>query len=297
MFDCLVAGDANVDLLVEGVVDVEIGTEKLATGLDLVLGGSSAITAFNLSSLGASVSFVGVIGHDLFGRFTEEKLAAGGVDLTGLCRTTEAKTGMTIWHSHRGRRAGVTYPGTIAMLQVKHIPEQLLKSARHLHMGAYFLQTCLHNDAPDLFARAKKLGLTTSLDCNYDPAERWDSHLKQVLRHTDFFFPNEDEASKITGAANASVAARDLAALARTVIVKRGANGAFVASQTREFEVPAIPTEAVDTTGAGDSFNAGFLAAFLSGGNLEACAQAGVLAGARCVQQVGGIAAFERHEA
>lgn len=297
VFDCLVAGDANVDLLMEGVADIEIGTEKLATGLDLVLGGSSAITAFNLASLGASVSFVGVIGQDLFGRFTEEKLAAAGVDLTGLCRTTEAKTGITIWHSHGGRRAAVTYPGTIAMLQMKHIPEQLLRSARHLHMGAYFLQTCLHNDAPDLFAQAKKLGLTTSLDCNYDPAERWDSHLKEVLRHVDFFFPNEDEALKITGAANASTAARDLATLAGTVIVKRGAHGAFVASQTIDFEVPALRTEVVDTTGAGDSFNAGFLAAFLGGGVLEACAQAGVLAGARCVQQVGGTAAFERHEA
>ena len=294
LFDCLVAGDANVDLLVEGVVDLEVGTEKLASRLELVLGGSSAITAYNLSSLGASVTFVGVIGQDLFGRFTEEKLRSGGVDIAGLRRTQDANTGMTIWHSRNGKRAGVTYPGTIAMLQAKDIPEDLLKSARHLHVGAYFLQTSLHADAPDLFAQAKKLGLTTSLDCNYDPAGRWDSNLTAVLRHTDLFLPNESEALMITGKPDAAAAAHDLATLARTVVVKRGAHGAYIATDTTGFEVPAIPAKVIDTTGAGDSFNAGFLIEFLKGGNLRSCAEAGVIAGARSVQQVGGTAAFEK---
>jgi sugar/nucleoside kinase (ribokinase family) len=297
MFDCLVAGDANVDLLVDGVITLETGTEKLASDLNLVLGGSSAITAFNLARLGASVTFAGVIGTDLFGRFVEEKLTSGGVDLTGLRRQPDVKSGVTIWHSFEGKRAGVTYAGTSAMLELKDVPDELLTSARHLHIGAYFLQTHLHSDAPALFARAKKLGLTTSVDCNYDPSERWNSNLQAVLQHADLFFPNEDEALRITGKLTAKAAAHDLASLAKTVVVKRGAEGALVVNAATEFEIPAIPTTAIDTIGAGDSFNAGFLAAFLKGADLHACATAGAVAGSRNVQHVGGTAAFEMQSA
>lgn len=293
MFDCLVAGDACVDLLVAGTVELEVGVEKLASSMHLVLGGSSSITAFNLSRLGASVTFASVLGDDLFGRFVAEKLAAGGVDLTYLRRTTDVNTGLTIWHSKDGCRAGVTYAGTIALLAASDLSDSALRSARHLHIGSYFLQTGLHADAPRIFARAKQLGLTTSLDCNYDPAETWDSNLKAVLPHIDAFFPNEDEATKITGAPDAASAARELAKLARIAVVKRGAEGAVVATASGEFSLPALKTEVVDTTGAGDSFDAGFLAEFVRGTPLRDCAHAGIVAGARNVGKVGGTAAFE----
>lgn len=293
MFDCLVAGDANVDILVDGVIELEPGTEKLASDLNVVLGGSSAITAFNLSRLGATVTFTGVIGHDLFGRFVEDKLRSGGVDLTRLQTTGAAKTGVTIWHSESSRRAGVTYAGTIAMLEAHQLTDPILKSARHLHVGAYFLQTGLHAAAPELFARAKQLGLSTSLDCNYDPAERWDSNLRALLPHVDVFFPNEDEALKITRQTTVEDAAREVATLARTVVVKRGADGVLVSSGSTQFSLSALPAKVVDTTGAGDSFNAGFLAEFLSGHSIEQCAGAGVRAAARSIGAVGGTAAFE----
>jgi sugar/nucleoside kinase (ribokinase family) len=292
-FDCLIAGDANIDLLVEGAIDLEIGKEKLASNLSLVLGGSSGITAFNLSRLGAQVRFVGVIGEDEFGRFVEEKLASGGVDVSHLIRISTQKTGVTIWHTRAGKRAGVTYAGTVAMLKPEQVTDALLKSVRHLHVGAYFLQTDLHAEAPDLFARAKRLGLTTSIDCNYDPDERWDANLMAVLKHSDLFFPNEDEALRISGEPTALAAARALASLARIVIVKCGADGAVVVTKEREFKVPPVPATIVDTTGAGDSFNAGFLAEFFKGSSLETCAHAAAVAGARSVQAVGGTAAFE----
>jgi sugar/nucleoside kinase (ribokinase family) len=293
MFDCLVAGDANVDLLMDGVIALEPGTEKLAHGMNLVLGGSSAITAFNLSRLGRQVVFVGLVGNDLLGRFVEEKLTGGGVDTRWLARSETEKTGLTIWHSCQGERAGVTYQGTIAMLEADEVSDDMLKSARHLHVGAFFLQTRMQAGAAQLFARAQTLGLTTSVDCNHDPAEQWDSNLREVIKHADIFFPNEDEARAITGCPSAASAARELAKLAGCVVVKRGARGALIATRNREFELPAFPTDVVDTTGAGDSFNAGFLSRFLLGEDLEACAQFGALAAARSVGQVGGTAAFE----
>jgi sugar/nucleoside kinase (ribokinase family) len=291
--DCIVAGDVNVDLLIEGVTELEIDKEKLATRMDLVLGGSSGITAFNLAKLGTRVGIVSVIGKDSFGQFVEDRLGAAGVQMEALRRHATEKTGITIWHSKNQKRAAVTYPGTIAMLRAKDISEEYLRRARHLHIGHYFLLTELHKDAARLFRKAKQLGLTTSVDCNYDPTEHWDSGIRDVLRYTDIFFPNEDESRFLTGKKSASGAARELGKLAGTVVVKLGVRGALVYARGESFRVPAVKARVVDTTGAGDSFDAGFLSRFLRGGSLRECARAGASAGARCVTRVGGTAAFE----
>jgi len=291
--DCLVAGDANADLLIDGIAKLEFEKEKLATDMNLVLGGSSSIFAFNLARLGAKVGFVGVVGDDFFGTFVTERLRWAGVDVRAVKRLCRTKTGLTIWCQKGRQRAGITYNGTIAMLRARDVSDRELRSARHLHVGAYFLLEKLHSGAAALFRRAKKLGLTTSLDCNYDPAETWDSGIRQVLQFTDVFFPNEIEALRLTNCRNVEDAARKLAKLSRIVVVKLGARGALVCTGGKLFRVPAVKTPVVDTTGAGDSFDAGFLASFLKGGSIEASARAGAAAGARAVSAVGGTAAFE----
>jgi sugar/nucleoside kinase (ribokinase family) len=292
--DCLVAGDANADLLIDGIVRLEFEKEKLATDMKLVLGGSSSIFAFNLARLGAKVGFVGVVGDDFFGRFVEERLRWAGVDVHALRRLRHAGTGLTIWCKKGPTRAGITYNGTIAMLRARDVSESSMRKARHLHVGAYFLLEKLHPGAAALFRKAQKLGLTTSLDCNYDPAEKWDSRIRQVLKFTDVFFPNEIEALRLTNCRGVEQAAWELASLARIVVVKLGAQGALVCAQGKQFRVPAVKTRVVDTTGAGDSFDAGFLACFLKGGSIQDSARAGIAAGTRAVSAVGGTGAFER---
>lgn len=292
--DCFVAGEANIDLLIQSNAALEPGTEKLAQNLQLALGGSSAITAFNLSSLGAKVSFVGVVGADAFGAFVRQRLAAAGVDLTFLRQSRREKTGITVWFDRSGQRAGVTYLGTIPLLRPGDIPIDQFRRARHFHVGHYFLLKNLHAKAASVFAEAKRLGLTTSLDCNYDPEEKWDSKIRQVLPCVDIFFPNDQEASRLTGCKRPEDAARELGKLARTVAVKLGAEGVLVFNQGEFFRIPARKVRAIDTTGAGDSFNAGFLARFLQGAPIRECAHAGVAAAARCVRKVGGTAAFEK---
>jgi sugar/nucleoside kinase (ribokinase family) len=291
--DCIVAGEANVDLLIDGIAQLEFEKEKLAKGCGLTLGGSSAITAFNLSRLGARVGFISVVGKDLFGRFVEERLATAGIDLTALRQDREEKTGITIWCQNGKRRAGMTYLGTIAGLRPLDVKEAYLKRARHFHVGAYFLLEGFHAGAARVFQKARRLGMTTSLDCNFDPAEKWDSGIRGVLKHVDVFLPNETEALRLTGAASVRAAALELATLARTVVVKMGARGALVATAGESFRVPAVKARVVDATGAGDSFNAGFLACYLRGGSMAECAGAGVVAGAKSVGFVGGTAAFE----
>lgn len=291
--EVIVAGDVNADLILAGVPPLEAGKEKLARDMNLVLGGSSSITAFNLARLGAKVGFVGVVGDDFLGRFCEERLRWAGVDLGGLRRLKGRKTGLTIWMARGARRAGVTYPGTVQMLRAADVPGAYLRRARHLHVGAYFLQAQLHRGAPALFERAQRLGLTTSLDCNWDPSEKWDSGIRKLLRFTDVFFPNEDEARELTAQRDLRKAAEELGRLARIVVIKRGAKGVFVWSPEGSFAVPALRVRPVDSTGAGDSFNAGFLSRFVRGAPLGECARAGVEAGARAVTRIGGTAAFE----
>lgn len=292
--DCFIAGEANIDLLIQSAAVLEPGTEKLAQNFQVALGGSSAITAFNLSSLGAKVSFVGVVGADTFGAFVKERLAASGVDLTYLRQSQREKTGITVWFDRSGERAGVTYLGTIPLLRPSDIPIDHFKRARHFHVGHYFLLKNLHAKAAAVFAEAKRLGLTTSLDCNYDPEEKWDSKIREVLPYVDIFFPNDQEASRLTGCKHAEDAAKELGKMSRTVAVKLGAQGVLVFHEDEVLRIPARKVRAVDTTGAGDSFNAGFLARFLRGASIRECARAGIAAAARCVRKVGGTAAFEK---
>ncbi len=291
-FDCLVVGDANVDLMVDSPTELAFDKEKLATSIDLVLGGSSSITAYNLASLGTTVDLCAMIGTDLFGRFVRDFLHKGKVGISRLIPHRKVKTGVTIWHSFNGRRAAMTYPGTIPLLraeQVKH-----LDRARHLHVGSYFLLTSFQTGAADLFRKAKKLGLTTSLDCNFDPSEQWDGGIRDVLPYVDFFLPNEVEAKQLTGKSNVVTASRALARVGCTVIVKQGARGAIVCHREKTVRIPAIKVRVVDTTGAGDSFNAGFLSAHLKGKGVVDSAQAGIQAAARSVQKKGGTAAFTK---
>ena len=290
--DILVAGDANVDLLIHGAPPLELDHEKLARGMDLTLGGSSSISAFTLASLGAQVGFIGVLGDDFFGRYVEQQLRSVGVHLQYLKRLSGAKTGITAWHIQGTRRAGVTFEGTIRLLMARDIPSEYLASFRHLHVGHYFLLKKFHTGAVALFRRARRLGLTTSLDCNYDPTGQWDSRIGSVLKETDIFFPNEGEARNIAGRKDVRAAARELGRLARIVVIKRGARGALTCSGDRTFHTPAVRVRVVDRTGAGDSFNAGFLVRFLRGDKLEDCARAGAEAAARSVTHMGGTTAF-----
>ena len=291
--DCLVAGDANMDLLLDGVMRLEPGKEKLAQTMELMLGGSSAITAYNMARLGARVGFAGIVGNDLFGQFLKGKLEEGGVDLQALTVDGTEKTGITVWHSSHGQRAAVTYPGTIAKLKASQVSAALGR-ARHLHVGAYFLLANLHSGAAALFRKARRAGLTTSLDCNYDPSEQWDSHLQAVLQHTDIFFPNETEALRITRTKSAEKAALRLSETVGTVAVKLGERGVLMRTGGVTWHVPALPAKVVDTTGAGDSFNAGFLARFLCGADMRESAEAGIAAAARAIAVMGGTRAFER---
>lgn len=272
--DLLVVGELNADLILRGgdVVPSFGQAEQVVSAADLVLGASGAITACSAARLGASVAYTGVIGDDLIGRFVLGELETRGVDVALVLRRSGERTGLSVVLAREhGDRATLTYPGLIAALRAEDVPAEALRCAGHVHVASPFLQTALRTDLADLLRAAKVAGATTSLDPNWDPSGRW--NLDEVLPHLDLFLPNAGELHHLTGEADVERAAARIAAAGPTVVVKRGVEGAMLHDGKRTFWARApIVDEVVDTTGAGDNFDAGYLIAWLDG-----CRTAGAL--------------------
>ena len=291
-FDLLVVGDANPDLIVRGDVTPEFGqAEKLVDRADLVIGGSGAIAACGAARLGLRVAFAGVVGDDVFGRFMLDALTERGVDTTGLVVDPSRPTGLSVVLSKGEDRVTLSALGAIADLRAEMIDHALLRSSRHVHVSSYFLQTGLAADLPPLFRKAREAGGTTSIDPNWDPAGEWDGGLLSLLSQTDCFLPNSVEARSITGVDDIDVAALTLAERGSIVAVKFGQGGGLALWADEVVRSESIPADVVDTTGAGDSFDAGFLAGRLAGLPLSRCLQLAVACGSLSTRAPGGTAA------
>jgi len=198
------------------------------------------------------------------------------------------KTGVTISVSSERDRALVTYLGAITALTEQDLPDGLLREFEHLHVSSFFLQEGLRPGLARLFARATKLGLSTSLDPGFDPAEQWGADLRDVLAHTDVFLPNEVELAAIGGQEGTKSALEALRNGRTITAVKLGARGAATLLDGQFVEVSPIAVNPLDTTGAGDSFNAGFLHAWLRRMPVETCLRAGVFTGGKSTEAMGG---------
>jgi sugar/nucleoside kinase (ribokinase family) len=148
-------------------------------------------------------------------------------------------------------------------VQQEDVKDEDLKLHNHLHVSSFFLQRGLRPGLKRLFARATDLGLTTSLDPGFDPEERWGGDLRDVLTQVDVFLPNEVELAAITGLDDRVQALRSLQNGRTAVVAKLGAEGSVTLQNDEPVLVPAFLVNAIDTTGAGDSFNAGFLHSWL----------------------------------
>ena len=269
-FSILVAGDANVDLVLRGDVVPRFGqAEQLLDSGELVLGGSASITACGLARLGVATALVARVGNDVFGHFTRQALVAAGVTIDTVATDAVLPTGISVILSAPHDRAILTVPGTIPTLDADAVVAAI-GAASHVHFASYFLQPSLAATLPALLAALRDRGITTSLDTNWDPAERWNT-LGEVLPHVDFLLPNVEELRAIGAALGVpatsdEATARELASLGPRIVVKAGrAGGWSVADRTVVSTSPGLAVEVVDTTGAGDSFNAGYLAAIANG--------------------------------
>lgn len=286
----VVAGEINVDMVFSGVAALpEFGRETLAQAYAQCPGSSSMIVAMGLARLGDAVRFVGRCGTDDFGRFCVDALRERGIDTDAIVADAHLRTGVTVAMTTHADRALLTWPGAIAELAADDVSDAVLAGAQHLHVSSYYLQAGLRPQLGALFARAQAAGLGTSLDPGSDPERRWGSgELIDVLRHVDVFLPNENEAGAITGAATPEEALRALANGRTRTVVKLGRRGAMTLDGGNAVSAPAYAVVAVDTTGAGDSFDAGFLHAWLHGLPTLDCLRWGNACGALSTRGPGG---------
>ena len=293
-FDVTIAGEINLDLILYGLPEVmPLERELLADDFRFTLGSSSAILAHNLAALGVSVGFITRLGDDALGSIALERLAEVGVDLTRVKRVSGVtSTGVTILLNHGGKRHILTYPGTMFEMAATDLDMEYLASSQHFHLSSLFLHKALQPDLPRICRQLKKEGLTLSLDTNDDPDDRWGGALDELLGIVDIFLPNEDEACRISGKANAESAIEALAKRVPLVAVKCGKRGALVQVGNQRWHVPTEVITPIDTIGAGDSFNAGFLTAYLRGKAPDACAAFGNRTAAFSTLRPGGTESF-----
>jgi len=281
-----VLGDCNPDLIVRGGrLEPAFGqVEQLVDEARLVIGGSGAITACGAAKLGVQTALVSLVGDDHFGRFMLEAMAENAVDVSGCITDEEQPTGVTVVLTRGDDRAILTAPGTISALSGEQVDLGQVRRARHLHVSSYYLQTRLQPALPDLMAAARAAGASTSLDTNWDPSERWDSGLTDLLPMVGHLFCNEQEADALGGADH-------IVRTGTSVVIKRGARGATLVGRGGTLESSAPTVEAVDATGAGDSFDAGFIAGLLAGRPADQCLRLACACGALSTRALGGTAA------
>jgi sugar/nucleoside kinase (ribokinase family) len=292
--DVVFVGEINLDLILYGLPEeLHPDRELLASEMCFTLGSSSAICAHNLAVLGTRVGFLSLVGEDAIGAISLERMEAAGVEVSRIRRApAPAATGLTVILPNAHGRFILTYPGTMFDLRISDLDHDYLRMARHFHLASFFLHRALRPDLAELFRATRAAGLTTSLDTNDDPEDRWGRDLLEVLRHVDVFLPNEREAKKIAGKEDLREAIDFLAGIVPVVVVKRGAQGAIARRGRQQFSSPAVAVEPVDLVGAGDSFNAGFLHQFIRGAPLETCLAWGNMAGAFSITRAGGTEAF-----
>jgi len=292
-FDVSVVGELNLDLILSGLPpELELEREHLAKDLTITLGSSSAIFTHNLALLGNRVGFSSAIGSDALGEIALQFLRDSGTDVSGVRRFAGKLTGLTTILPTGTQRYILTYPGTMFEMGFDHLDFDYILDARHLHLSSYYLHRALRPQIPELFRAAKAAGLTTSLDTNDDPEDAWADDLQNVLPYVDVLLPNERELCRIAHTEDPDRAMESVVEQVPLLVVKRGRAGAVAWRGSERYRVEAFPVESVDSVGAGDSFDAGFVHQFIRGGRIEECLKFASLTGALSTTRAGGIEAF-----
>ena len=298
-FDIIALGELNVDLILNQIEgEPEIGKEKFAKQMTLTLGSSTAIFAANAAALGAKVAFCGMIGNDSFGDLVETSLKKKGVDTSYLIRQDKHATGATICMSYDEDRANLTYQGAMDFMSLDDINPEIFKETKHIHISSIYMQSGVKRDLMKILELCKENGVTTSLDTQWDPEEKWDLDYKTILPMLTVFMPNETELKFLTHSENLEEAIEKIRPYANAAVIKCGSKGSILMRKDQPARIqPALLNKhVVDCIGAGDSFNSGFITRLAAGDPLDVCQQYGNMTGAVNTTAAGGTTAFTSRE-
>jgi sugar/nucleoside kinase (ribokinase family) len=279
-----VCGNVVFDVLARPVEQLHFAATTLIETVTQQLGGNAGSTSYTLGKLGIPTFIVTLTGRDAAADSVITRLQSAGVDTSRIMRIAAPTSIAICLVNQAGERALLYHLGAAA----EPFPDFPISGATHFHLAAVFRMTHLRTAAPDVLRRAKDLGMTTSVDTQWDTENEWMKVLGPSLPSTDLLFVNEDEARMLTGFSGIEAAGRALlSAGAGTVCIKLGPRGCQVFSGHSSFASPGFPVQAVDSTGAGDCFSAGYIAALQRNLSHQEAARIANAAGALSVQQLG----------
>jgi len=287
-YDAIVIGDANIDLVVAGCEEIPgPGQEVFVPSMTLHVGGGAALFSLALAKLGLKVAFNGILGEDGFGQFVRDQFVHYGIDTRFIRSSTRNNTGISIAINPEKDRSFITYAGTNSELSLGELDMNSVVLARHVHLTGYRGR---HNHAEyvEMARKIKLLGLTTSLDVGWDDTGEWYAGIFELMKEVDVFFMNEVEAENYTGRSSTKECLKELSEHSRHIVLKLGSRGAVAAVDGAATYRSGFTVPVKDTTGAGDSFNAGYIFGFLSGADPEQCLLYANACGAMSVSQYGG---------
>jgi sugar/nucleoside kinase (ribokinase family) len=283
-YDFLVPGGYFCDLVFAGIPEFpSLGCEVYAQHLSITVGGALN-TVIALRRLGAAVGWAGTVGDDLFSRFVLDLVEQEGVDTRLLTRLETPFQRVTVAMPYQHDRAFLSYadrarPSVEVALE---LVDQL--AFRHLHFNGFQH----HPRAVELLDQMRERGIPVSMDCQHIPITLDAPFVRDILSRVAIFMPNAREALSITGCDTLPAAAEVLRALAPLLVIKDGANGAFAWQGDQTWHQPALDLTPLDTTGAGDVFNAGFLYAHLQELEIAECLRWGNICGGLSTLKCGG---------
>jgi sugar/nucleoside kinase (ribokinase family) len=296
-WDVFIFGDVNIDIVIPGVEHFPLpGQEDEVEIMDTYVGGGAALFTLGLGKLGLFPVFQGIIGDDCYGRFILDEFYQKNVDQSLLKISDKNKTGISLSFTNKKDRSFLTYRGTNAELDVEAIQFERVKQARHIHITSY-LGRRNHHQHLELLKKVKEQeDITVSLDVGWDDTGEWFPGIYELFPYIDVLFMNEVEAVNYSRKPSAMEAIGDFSKYGSLVVAKLGKRGSIAVSGDEIYEGKPYSVAAVDTTGAGDAFNAGFIYGYLRGRSIEECLRYGNGCGALSVTAYGGNTAFPTEE-
>jgi len=285
--DVLLFGDYFCDVIITGLSEVpRLGADLFGQSMEVVPGGGAYITAVWLQHLGVSNRWAARLGNDIFSRFIHEEAQREGLDTSLFQDYSHPLRSLSLSFSFQHDRGFISYmdpfPDAVPYLMLIEAqqPRWVVNSPFNGALETRFLVENIH-----------QLGGKVFTDCQYVTTTLAEPGLVDLLRLTDVFAPNQSEACQLTGEADPEKALGILGEVCPLVVIKCGADGAYARAGDEVWHAPALPMKVLDTTGAGDSFNAGFLTGLINGEPVETCLRYGNVCGGYSTTQRGGASA------
>lgn len=288
----LCSGNLVYDTLVSPVEDLYWGATTFVDSIECHPGGNGSSTSRVLAKLGVPVRLLGAVGSDNQGQFLIDALREAGVDGSYIEQIAGPTSASVAAVKPSGERKFFHCMGASreAFRQGIQFTPELCRGMTHYHLASLFVLPRLRAKGPQILIDARAAGLSTSFDTNWDPEAGWMRTLEPFLPYIDTLFMNEEEAQMVTGSSTpAQIAKAVLAKGLGTLALKLGSRGCAIYTQEREILCPAFNIKAVDTTGAGDCFVAGFLTASLDGASLAESGRFANAVAALSVQKIGAV--------